>query len=234
MIDAVADRSGKDWALAAAATWLAFCLALALALPQPPNPTYLALGALAGAAAIVAGFSGGSGLRRVPSRPGRQRVRLAGLSLLAGVLLGALLLAALIAFASVEPSLRARFAGRLAEPAWRPWALGFESSILEEVAFRLFAMTVVAWVAARFVKRAGAVLGIGLAASALLFALAHLPAWAAATHATPGLVAGVLLLNGLGGLLFGWIFWRWGLPYAMLCHFAGDVVIQTLGPRLLA
>jgi hypothetical protein len=44
----------------------------------------------------------------------------------------------------------------------------------------------------------------------------------------------VLLLNGLGGQLFGWIYWRWGLPYAILSHFAGDVVVQGLGPRLLS
>jgi hypothetical protein len=35
-------------------------------------------------------------------------------------------------------------------------------------------------------------------------------------------------------LLFGWVFWRWGLPYAFLCHAAGDVVIQSLAPRLIA
>jgi membrane protease YdiL (CAAX protease family) len=48
------------------------------------------------------------------------------------------------------------------------------------------------------------------------------------------LIAVVLLLNGLGGVLFGWIFWRWGLGYAIVCHFAGDVVIQALGPRMLS
>ena len=45
------------------------------------------------------------------------------------------------------------------------------------------------------------------------------------------------LLNALGGLLFGWVFWRWGLPYAMVCHFAADLVVQSLGPifrRMLA
>jgi hypothetical protein len=54
------------------------------------------------------------------------------------------------------------------------------------------------------------------------------------THATPALVGAVLLLNGAGGLLFGLLFWRWGLPYAIVCHFFGDVVVQGLGPRLLS
>lgn len=43
----------------------------------------------------------------------------------------------------------------------------------------------------------------------------------------------VLVFNGLGGLILGWLYWRWGLQHAMLCHFAGGVVIQWLGPRLV-
>ena len=72
-----------------------------------------------------------------------------------------------------------------------------------------------------------------IAVSALLFGLVHLPAWAAATTISAALVGAVLVLNAVGGLALGWIFCRWGLPYAILCHFAGDVVIQSLGPRLL-
>ncbi|HXG90735.1 MAG TPA: hypothetical protein VNJ02_20640 [Vicinamibacterales bacterium] len=44
----------------------------------------------------------------------------------------------------------------------------------------------------------------------------------------------LFLVNGLGGLLLGWIFWRWGLPYAILCHFVAGILIQALGPRVLA
>ncbi len=75
---------------------------------------------------------------------------------------------------------------------------------------------------------------LSLLTSALLFALVHLPAWLAVAHPTTTLIGAVLLLNGAGGLLFGWLFWRWGLPYAIICHFVGDVVVQGLGPRLLA
>jgi membrane protease YdiL (CAAX protease family) len=75
---------------------------------------------------------------------------------------------------------------------------------------------------------------IALVASAALFGLAHLPAWLATAHATPALVGTVLLLNGLGGLVFAWLFWRWGLPYAIICHFAADIIVQGLGPRFLA
>ena len=75
---------------------------------------------------------------------------------------------------------------------------------------------------------------VGLLVSTLAFGLVHLPAWAAATSVRWPLVAVVMVLNGLGGVLFGWIFWRWGLVYAIVCHAAGDVVVQALGPRVLS
>lgn len=230
----VADQSEKEATLAIAGTWLVFSLALLLALPQPPNPRHVVIGMLAGAAVIIGGFLAASRCRLVLPRTNPQRIRLAVLSLLAGMALGAGLLGALLALASAEPLLRARFAGRLSESFWRPWALAFESSILEEITFRFFAMSVAAWIAARLFKRADVVFVIALIVSTLLFGLAHLPAWLSLTHASTGLIGSVLLLNGFGGFFFGWIFWRWGLSYAVLCHLAADVVIQAFGPRLLA
>jgi hypothetical protein len=227
-------KAGRlDWLT----TWLAFVAALCLALPQPLEISLILLGALIGAVLIGLGYAAASRSRDpIPLRTPSQRARLALLSLLSGALLGAGLLGILALWASVEPALRARFAGRLGEPAWRPWALAFESSILEEVVFRLFALTVIAWLTRRLLRRSegGTPFTFALAASALLFGLAHLPAWLALAPASVPLVCAVLTLNGLGGLLFGWLYWRWGLAYAICCHFAGDVVIQALGPRILS
>ena len=39
-----------------AGTWLAFVVAIALALPQPPNPFRVALGAVIGIVIIITGF----------------------------------------------------------------------------------------------------------------------------------------------------------------------------------
>jgi hypothetical protein len=230
----IKDRSRTESVFAAGGSWLGFVVAAALALPQPPSPLSLAKAAAVGAVLAVVGFSAASRCRTLPVHPARRRVTLTVLAAAAGAALGAALLAALAGFAGYEPALRARFAGRLNEPAWRPWALAFESSILEEVAFRLFAMSVLAWLAARLLRNRRASWVVALVVSALLFGAAHLPAWLAAAHPTFDLVAGVLLLNGVGGLLLGWIFWCWGLPYAILCHFVGDVVVQALGPRFLA
>jgi hypothetical protein len=233
-VQLIVDRSQKEATLAITGTWLAFCLAASLALPQPPQPAQVGLGALLGGFLILTGFSAASRLRPLAARASRARARFAALSLFAGAALGAVLVGALVLLVRAEPALRARFANRLNDPAWRPFALAFESSILEEVIFRLFVMSVVAWAMARLLKRPTWAVAIGVLVSTALFGLAHLPAWSAATQASAPLVSAVLLLNGVGALLCAWLFWRWGLPYAILAHFAGDVVVQSLAPRLLA
>ena len=214
--------------------WLTFVLALGLAMPQPPNPLHLAIGSVAGAVLVFIGFLAASRCRRIPEHPVRIRVRLVLLSAAAGGVLGLVLVAALVFLAHHEPALHARFANRLSEPAWRPLALAFESSVLEEVVFRLFTMSAIAWLAGRLIRSPGVTLLTSVFLSAILFGLAHLPAWLAAAPPTAPLIAAVIFLNGIGGGVFGWVFWRWGLPYAIICHFVGDLIIQGFGPRLLA
>ena len=216
-----------------AVTSLGFVAALALAVPQPPNVLHVAIGGLVGTALVWVGFAAAWACREPERQSIGRRASRAALSLAAGAVLGGLLVAVLVVLVRAEPALRARFMGRAGEPLWRPLALAFESSILEEVVFRLFVLSVVVCAARLVVRRGTGAFIAGLAVSALLFGLAHLPAWFAVTAPSAGLVAGVLALNGAGGLLFGFVFWRWGLPYAILCHAAGDIVTQTLAPRLL-
>ena len=230
----VVDRSQKEATLAMAGTWLAFCVAVCLALPQPPQATPVSLGALLGAFLVLVGFPAASRVRPLAAHASGDRARFAAISLFAGAAIGAVLVGALVFLARAEPALRARFVDRLDEPAWRPFALAFESSVLEEVVFRLFVMSVVAWAMARLLKRATWAVATSVVVSTVLFGLAHLPAWSAATPASAALVVAVVLLNGVGALLLAWLYWRWGLPYAILSHFAGDVVVQSLAPRLLA
>ena len=226
-------RSRKEAFLTIGGIWLAFTFALCLALPQPPNPRHVLLGTLAGLIVVGIGYWAALRCRPLLPRTTPQRANLALLSLLAGITLGTTLLGVLLALAKIAPFLHARFAGRLAEPFWRPWALALESSILEEVAFRLFVMSIVACIVARCIKRPGVSFVMALVFSSLLFGVAHLPAWLSMVHSSVTLIGSVLLLNGLGGSFFGWIFWRWGLGYAILCHLVSDLVIQVFAPRLL-
>ncbi|MEE0181126.1 MAG: CPBP family glutamic-type intramembrane protease [Anaerovoracaceae bacterium] len=65
--------------------------------------------------------------------------------------------------------------------------------------------------------------------SALLFAAGHLPATAAAFGAlTPMLLARCFLLNGIFGLLFGRLYRRYGIWYAMAAHMLVHIVSKAV------
>ena len=69
---------------------------------------------------------------------------------------------------------------------------------------------------------------------ALLFAAAHLFSASAIGWPMPPLVVTrTLLLNGIGGAAFGWLFWTYGLESAMLAHVFTDIVLYTLIPLIL-
>ena len=42
-----------------------------------------------------------------------------------------------------------------------------------------------------------------------------------------------MLLNGVGGMLFGWLYWKHGLMAAMLAHFSADIVLHVAVPLML-
>jgi hypothetical protein len=35
-------------------------------------------------------------------------------------------------------------------------------------------------------------------------------------------------------MVLGYLYWRWGIESALLAHFAADMVVQGIGPRLVA
>ena len=63
--------------------------------------------------------------------------------------------------------------------------------------------------------------------AAILFATGHLPATAVMMGITPMILFRCFLLNGGFGLLFGWLYRKYGLRYAMLAH-GGCHVISKL------
>ena len=41
-------------------------------------------------------------------------------------------------------------------------------------------------------------------------------------------MARALLLNGIGGVTFGWLYWKQGLEAAMVAHFTANVLVHGL------
>lgn len=96
--------------------------------------------------------------------------------------------------------------------------------ISEEVLLRWGVMTVIAWLAWRFVqgRRGDVKPGVMWAAnvvSAVLFGVGHLPAARVLLGSLDlNVVVFVIGLNATFGLVFGWLYWRRGLESAMVAH----------------
>jgi membrane protease YdiL (CAAX protease family) len=77
------------------------------------------------------------------------------------------------------------------------------------------------------------VVWIAMVLATLLFGAVHLPQAAELGGALPAsVVAYVLLGNGLGGLVFGWLYWKRGLLAAATAHFTVDVVLYVVAPTI--
>ena len=106
--------------------------------------------------------------------------------------------------------------------------------IIEEVMMRLFLMSLLAFIGWKifFRKEAAAPVKVFIAANiiaAAAFAAGHLPA-TIQTYGTlsPLLIFRCFLLNGAFGLVFGRIYRKYGIQYAMLAHMLFHIVSRTI------
>jgi membrane protease YdiL (CAAX protease family) len=67
-----------------------------------------------------------------------------------------------------------------------------------------------------------------IVAAAILFGLQHLPAASLTVAVTPLITVRAIVLNGIGGVIFGAMYWKRGLEAAMLSHFAADLVLHVI------
>jgi hypothetical protein len=123
-------------------------------------------------------------------------------------------------------------------PAWQGLLTSFSAGVTEETAYRLFVLTLLALLGSRmFRSRTGRPTPWQLWAasilSAILFSLAHLPL--ARQLGIPIDAIGVIRIiihNGVPGVVYGWLFWTFGLESAMLAHASADVVLKVLIPLI--
>ena len=106
--------------------------------------------------------------------------------------------------------------------------------IVEEVMMRLFLMSLLAWLGWKlfFRKQQKPPVAVLIAANvlaALLFAAGHLPATTMIFgQLTPLILLRCFLFNGGFGLLFGWLYRRYGIQYAMLGHMMAHLVSKLI------
>lgn len=107
-------------------------------------------------------------------------------------------------------------------------------AVFEEILFRLFLMSLLSWIISKIFYRKEKEIPIKVfiianVISALSFALLHIPA----TIQTFGYIDGLLLfrcllMNGLFGLSFGWLYRKYGIGYSMLAHFGAHLISKLI------
>jgi hypothetical protein len=105
--------------------------------------------------------------------------------------------------------------------------------IVEELMLRWGFMSLLVWIGWRVVQRgegrpSPALVWSAIVLAALLFGLGHLPGLAAMVELTPLLIFRTVLLNALGGMVFGGLYWRHSLEVAMVSHAAFHVGLFVL------
>jgi len=135
-------------------------------------------------------------------------------------------------FGAVMPELRQGMEANLSAESWLASVL--YGGVIEEIMLRLFVMSLLSlilWKAfARKSEKApsGVIIAANVTA-ALLFAAGHLPATVALFGGlTPLLLARCFLLNGGFGLLFGELYRRYGIQYAIISHALLHIVSKTI------
>lgn len=106
-------------------------------------------------------------------------------------------------------------------------------AIIEEVMLRLFMMSLIAFILHKVFckkneKTAIWILVVSNIISALLFAAGHLPTTFIMIGSTPLIIFRCFLLNGGIGLLFGRLYRKYGLRYAMIAHGGCHVVSKLI------
>jgi membrane protease YdiL (CAAX protease family) len=110
-------------------------------------------------------------------------------------------------------------------PPWEGFLASIGAGVNEEILFRLGLMTIFVFLGAQLLRQgdrpAAGVVWTAMVLATLSFGVVHLPQAAALGGGLPAsLVASILLGNCLGGVVFGWLYWKRGLLAAVTAHFA--------------
>jgi membrane protease YdiL (CAAX protease family) len=165
--------------------------------------------------------------RPLPQRSPREHGRLVVLALALGLGLGIANLLLNYGLAASSSTISSQMVARWAR--FSPWSAVISGPIIEEISYRLILLGVLAWLAARFASNLRTITFVALGVSSLLFGVAHIFYGGVDD---PIYIVGMAVKSGAGGLLLGWIFWRWGLAYSIVSHCVANGIHLLLMPAL--
>ncbi|MCM3595118.1 CPBP family glutamic-type intramembrane protease [Metabacillus idriensis] len=102
--------------------------------------------------------------------------------------------------------------------------------VFEETMLRLFFVSLLVWVFIKILKRENSTFyWAAIIIAALLFALAHLPFTNLLFGGLTDLIIfRCFLLNGIGAIFFGYLYWKKGFEYAIVSHMFAHISMQLV------
>lgn len=150
---------------------------------------------------------------------------------------GLILCTDLFYFRDHIPQIAAMYQGK---PSFAYWmASVLYGGVIEEVLLRLFMMTLIAFLVWKifFRREEKPPVGVLIAANilaALLFSAGHLPSTLQMFgEITPMILLRCFLLNGAAGLVFGYLYRKYGIQYSMMAHAGAHIVWKIIWIILL-
>jgi hypothetical protein len=157
-----------------------------------------------------------------------------------GIASGSLLIALdLLVFLPLDANGLGQIVKQKQPPAWMGFLASFYGGIGEEVQLRLFLLSFLALgirycrdflFPIRISPLTPAVFWSANIIVAVIFGLGHLPVTAELVPLTPLLIVRAIILNGIVGVVAGFLFWRRGIEMAMVYHFSADIILHVTPP----
>src|SRR5262249_40232129 len=155
-----------------------------------------------------------------------------GVSLGMGILAGVLVILLSLMFWHISLAL---LKVEMSIPAWKGLLACFYGAIAEEVFCPLFLMTFFVWISSKFKKAPDGrptIIGlwVSIVLSSILFGLGHLPITGDLIGMSATVAVRAVLLSGVAGTIFGWLYQKYGLESAMISHFSCDITLHVVTP----
>jgi membrane protease YdiL (CAAX protease family) len=210
-----------------AAASIAIAVSILLYFPDRDDGSGAVLGGFSALVASALGLAAVARARPLPRRTAAEHLWLTALALSAGVVVGIANLGANYSMSLMDRTIREQMVTRWAE--FSSWSVVVVEPIMEEIAYRLVLLGGLAWIVSRFTDNRRTIAYLALGVSALLFGVAHV--FYGGVDA-PLYAVGMAVKSSAGGVAFGWVFWRWGLPYSIVCHCVANATHLLLMPAL--
>ncbi len=118
---------------------------------------------------------------------------------------------------------------------WKGFLGSFYGAIAEEILLRLFFMSLIIFILNNLFRRknnSAVIIWFAIIFASVVFGLGHLPITSALTEINIIVIVRAIVLNGIGGIIFGWLYWKKGLTAAIVSHFFADQVLLVIVPFL--